>query len=890
MTMRPSEIAEKIKEIVKKTPTQDAFIFDFLRAYGTPKASIARLRSGQMNLAKGPGELLLKKKLYFKATEGDLFAALDAMKTAKGTKSHDPRLLMVTDFEQLLAWDRKKDESLDCKLAELEHHYDFFYPLAGLEKHKLSNENPADIKAAEKMAKLFDAIKAHNPEFIERHPHAMNVFLARLLFCFFAEDTGIFEENAVSNAIASHTATDASDLHDFFVRLFDILDRRSREGLPPYLSGFPYVNGGLFKDHYPIPEFSMKARRMMLEAGELTWADINPDIFGSMFQAVIDPEERHNLGQHYTSVTNIMKVIEPLFLDDFRAEFEKACALQRGKSQALHRLLDRIAKVKIFDPACGSGNFLIIAYKELRRLEMAVFAELQKETGELPLSGLSVDQFYGIEISDFAAETAVLALWLTEHQMNLESKKVCGQAPDNLPLRDGAHIVCENACRIDWETVCPKADGDEIYILGNPPYLGKSEQSKSHKADMAGVLSHIKGYKNLDYIACWFSKAAKFIGTSNTRAAFVTTNSICQGEQVCLLWPTILGLHLEIFFAHESFKWTNNAKGNAGVTCAIIGLRSASSDQKRLFKNGLAREVVTINPYLATGSDIIVQRRKSPISILPEMSYGSKPVDGGHMILSVAERQTLLEQFPTSEKFIKRFFGSSEYIRGNVRYCIWIENSALNEALNIPPIAERIEKVRQMRLASKKVATREDADRPHQFGEPRFKGVSAIIVPETSSERRHYLPVGYLDENTVISNSAYCIANATPWAFGLLTSRMHMTWVRAVAGRLKTDYRYSAGLCYNTFPVPELSDAQKQILTNHVMEVLQQRENHPEKTMAQLYDPDKMPAGLRAAHQALDLAVDQLYRKAPFASDEERLEHLFKRYEAMIAKEQEVKG
>lgn len=359
--MRPAEILEKLNTMLRSELNRNEIIYDFLLAYGTPKASIARLRSGDMNLAKSEGELLLKKKLYFKTAKGDLFATLDDLKATKGTKSHDPRLLMVTDFEKVVAFDRKTNDSLDCEWAELHRHYDFFFPLAGMEKQKLSNENPADIKVAEKMAKLFDAIKAHNPEFIERNPHAMNVFLARLLFCFFAEDTGIFEENAVSNSIASHTAADASDLHDFFVKLFDLLDRRSRDGLPEHLNGFPYVNGGLFKDHYPIPEFSMKALRMMVEAGELTWADINPDIFGSMFQAVIDPEERHKLSQHYTSVTNILKVIEPLFLNDFREAFDKACALQRGKSQALHRLLDRIAKVKIFDPACGSGNFLIIA-------------------------------------------------------------------------------------------------------------------------------------------------------------------------------------------------------------------------------------------------------------------------------------------------------------------------------------------------------------------------------------------------------------------------------------------------------------------------------------------------------------------------------------------------
>lgn len=888
--MSYAEVAENVKTLMGEAPDSSEFPFAFLLAYGTPKASIARLRMGDMNLAKEPGALLMKKKIFFKAAEGDLFMVLDAMKSDKATRVHDPRFLLVTDYQQILAWDRKHEESLDCKWSEFPAHFDFFFPLAGFEKQRFSNESPADRKAAERMAKLFDAIKAHNPEFIERNPHAMNVFLARLLFCFFAEDTGIFGENAVTNSIASHTSPDASDLHDFFVRLFDILDRKSREGLPQHLKNFPYVNGGLFKDHFPIPEFSMKARRMMIEAGELNWSDINPDIFGSMFQAVIDPKERHNLGQHYTSVTNILKVIEPLFLDDFRAAFDKACALQRGQSQALHRLLERIAAVKIFDPACGSGNFLIIAYKELRRLEMEIFAQLQKATGELPLSGLKVSQFYGIEISDFAAETAILALWLAEHQMNLESKRVCGQAPDNLPLRDGARIVCDNACRIDWQSVCPKEDGDEIYILGNPPYLGGSVQTELHKKDMARVFAGIDGYKNLDYIACWFLQAANFIQNTPAKAAFVTTNSISQGEQVALLWPHILSKNLEISFAHQSFKWTNNAKGNAGVTCAIIGLRGKLDQQgATIYRKGLARKVAAVTPYLTAGSDTIVFKRSKPISKLPPMTYGSKPVDGGHLLLNRYEKDELLRNHPNAKPLIKRFIGSIEFIRGIDRYCIWIENHSLATALSINPIAAKIAKVKAMRESSKKAATRQDAERPHQFGEPRHAETQSIIVPRVSSERREYIPMGFLSNDIVISDSAFGIYDANPTIFGLLTSRMHMTWVRAVAGRLEERLRYSAGLCYNTFPVPELTEARQAELTALVMEVLQQRENHPTKTLAQLYDPDKMPAGLRTAHTALDQAVDRLYRPRPFTSDEERLEHLFQRYEAMIEQERKEK-
>ncbi|MDB2681315.1 N-6 DNA methylase [Opitutales bacterium] len=887
--MRYAEVAENVKALARDLPSPEEFVYEFLLAYGTPNASIARLKSGQMNLAKSDGELLLKK-LFFKPAEGDLFAALEALKTAKGTQSNAPRFLFVTDFEQVVAFDRKTEDSLACALSELGSHFDFFLPLANMEKQLLSNESHADIKAAERMAKLFDAIMAHNPEFIEQNSHAMNVFLARLLFCFFAEDTGIFKENVVSSAIATETAPDASDLHDFFVKLFDLLDRKPREGLSEPWSEFPYVNGGLFKDHYPIPEFSMKARRMMIEAGTLNWADINPDIFGSMFQAVIDPKERHNLGQHYTSVTNIMKVIEPLFLNDFRETFEKASALKRGKAPALHRLLERIAKVKIFDPACGSGNFLIIAYKMLRRLEMDIFSELQKDTGELPLSGLKVSQFYGIEISDFAAETAVLALWLAEHQMNLESKKICGQAPDNLPLREGAHITCDNACRIDWKTACPKEADDEIYILGNPPYYGSSLQTEEQKRDLTHVFLGLKNYKNLDYIANWFLMGSQYIENTQIKLAFVTTDSICQGEQVDMLWPHIFSRDLEISFVHQSFYWSNNAKNQAAVSCIIVGLRNKSDSRKWIYSLGLRREVQNINPYLvASNTDLIIRKRRKPISSLPKMTYGNKPTDGGNLILSTQEKKDLLKLHPTCTPLVRELMGAHEFTEGLKRWCLWIENHQIELANSILPIAKRLENVRIMRAASKKTPTRELAKTPHLFGEIRHKNKISILVPRHGSNRRKYMPFGFLGDETIVNDSVQVVYTEETYVFGLISSRIHNVWIKATCGKIKQDPRYSSSLGYNNFPVPNLSTIQKQALTAHVMEVLQQRENHPEKTMAQLYDPDKMPEGLRAAHHQLDLAVERLYRKAPFTSDEERLEHLFKRYEAMIKQERNQK-
>jgi hypothetical protein len=654
------------------------------------------------------------------------------------------------------------------------------------------------------------------------------------------------------------------------------------------MQGLPYVNGGLFREHFDIPEFSAKSRRMIIESGSLNWSEINPDIFGSMFQAVIDPEERHNLGQHYTSVTNIMKVIEPLFLNDFKADLEKASNLTKGKKQALQRLLDRIAHVKIFDPACGSGNFLIIAYKELRKLEMEVFRELQAIEGAFPISGMHVNQFYGIEIADFACETAILALWLAEHQMNLEYKKIFGQTLVSLPLKDGANIRCGNATRLDWETVCPKRDGDEIYILGNPPYLGASIQNDYQKSDMAFVFRGVENYKKQDYISCWFYKAAHFIANSPYQYAFVTTNSVCQGTQVAMTWPHIFNLGLEISFAHKSFKWENSAKGNAGVICSIIGIRSISGRPKYLFVKAVRAKVENINAYLVNSTNTIVFKRTKALSpLLPKMTTGNKPLDGGNLVLKTEEKNSLLHEYPEAEPLVRKFIGSSEYIRGAERWCLWIPDDLLKVALSIPPIKERIERVRTCRLSGGNNA-RNKADTPHRFEFSNEANISQIIVPEVSSERREYIPMGFLDKSVIISNKGQVIYDPEPFVFGLITSRMHMTWVNRVSGRLKMDYNYTSSLCYNNFPIPNLTDDQKQTITMHVAEVLEEREKYSQKTMAQLYDPDKMPDGLREAHHNLDLAVDRIYRAKPFTSDEERLEHLFKLYEEMTAKEKLV--
>ncbi len=876
--------------------TPDTFVYDLLLAYDTPKSSIVRLQKGGLNLAKNEGELAWKKKLFFKTSQNeDLHALISSLRTDVSVTKLDPRFIVVTDLQTLLALDRKTADTLDISLSDLPRHFDFFLPWAGMEKTQHQNENPADVKAAERMARLFDEIRKDNPEANSPEAvHSLNVFLSRLLFCYFAEDTGIFEKGQFTNAIASHTQPDGSDLHTYLDRLFEVLNTprnltgfqnlqglsntpQNLQGLPAYLAAFPYVNGGLFKDTHHAPRFGRRSRQMAIEAGELDWSAINPDIFGSMIQAVVTPEHRGGMGMHYTSVPNIMKVIEPLFLDELRAELAAA----RGNPKRLNALLTRIQNIKIFDPACGSGNFLIIAYKELRRLEMDIFREL----GGLALSNVSLGNFYGIELDDFAHEVATLSLWLAEHQMNQLFFREFGRGKPALPLTQAGHIVHGNATRLDWEAVCPKRDGDEIYILGNPPYLGGSLQNKSQKEDLAFVFNGFKSYKDLDYISCWFVKGASFIQNIRGELAFVTTNSICQGEQVILLWPFILERKIEIGFAYQSFKWVNNAKDNAGVYCSIIGLRNISQKRKKLFTDGLVHWVDNINPYLSSGNNVIVGKRMKPISDIPLMSYGSKIVDNGYLSFTTEEKAIFLEQFPSAKTLFKKLAGSAEFIRGLDRWCLYVKDEELEFAKSFPEILKRFELVREFREKSTEASTREMANYPHRFYYSVHDDSDSIIIPRTSSERRDYIPIGFLNGDTIVSDAASVVFNAQVWLFSVLTSRMHMTWVRAVAGRLKSDYRYSSQLVYNTFPFPVLSERQRAELEECTWRIIDEREYHSEKTLAQLYDPDKMPEGLRQAHRANDAAVERLYRSRPFETDEERLEYLFKLYEQMLAEE-----
>lgn len=877
---------------------KDQFIYQLLLAYGKPKASITRLEKGSLNLSKQQGEVIWKKNLWFRSIEenvqgspqnsaeagsvivNDLHSVADQMRKSEQVSKHSLRFVVVTDFNTLLAVDTKTSETLDIPLIDLARHSHFFLPWAGLEKHTTTNESLADIKAAYRMARLYDQICKDNPELVNSGGHALNVFLSRLLFCFFAEDTEIFpKEGMFTNSISSHTNEDGSDLDKYLGTLFQVMNTEIRKECPAFLEIFPYVNGGLLSEKLLLPKFSRQSRKIILECGDLDWSEINPDIFGSMIQAVVHPKLRSGMGMHYTSVGNIMRVIESLFLNELIQSFEDNFENIKG----LEKLRTRLSNIKIFDPACGSGNFLIIAFKELRKLEMDIFKRLRELDPDyqalLTMPKIRLTQFFGIEIDDFAHEIAILSLWLAEHQMNVKYKQNLGIVVPPLPLNPSGHISRGNATDLDWDKVCPKTAESEIYVLGNPPYVGYSLQNYSQKDDMARTFQGIQNYKNLDYISCWFMKGARYIAKTKAQLGFVTTNSICQGEQVSVLWPNIFSLGLQIQFAYRSFKWGNNAKHNAGVTCAIVGLGAVTDGTKRLYKQDTVREVKTINAYLASARNVIVRKFSKPIGDLPIMLRGSSPVDDGNLILSDEEYRRTVSDNPTASKFLKRLKGSTEFINDTIRWCIWVQPDEVAEARSIPVFAERFERVKNFRLASKKSATQEIAKFDYRFGEPRYIKGSSIIVPTHSSERRDYIPIGFLNDDSIITNAAFGIYSPPTWVYALVFSKMHNIWVRAVAGRIREDLRYSVRLCYNTFPLPSLTEKQKEVLTSHAFNVISEQEQHPEKTMAQLYDPELMPAGLCRAHQDLDLAVDNCYRSRQFATDEARLEYLFELYE-----------
>lgn len=892
MRLSVRELEERVGALAGRKYFSQELLYDLLAAYGRSAGSITRLRKGDLNVAWDPqaGEVAQKNVVYFRpvpreSSTDELLELMGELTDAEHVTRYSPRFVLVTDYHRLLAYDTHTRETLNTPLGEIGQYVAFFLPWAGMEKTTYISEHHADRKAADKMAVLFDELLKVTPSLKEtaQSRHNLNTFFSRLLFCFFAEDTEVFTSNQFTNAVGSLTLKDGSDTHEVIAQIFAALDAEAREDKPAVAAGFPYVNGRLFavQSGQYVPVFNRRARELLLELGALQWGDINPDIFGSMFQSVIDAGQRANLGQHYTSVPNILKTIEPLFLDDLKAQLEAA----EGSPKRLRKLLDRIAGIKVFDPACGSGNFLVIAYKELRKLEHAILEKLQELSGDyqsqlLLESRIRIENFYGIEIDDFPAEIAVLSLWIAKHQMNVEFKQKFGTSIPLIPLREAGAIRCDNAARLDWQEVCPNNGEEEIYLIGNPPYVGSSMQTKEQKEDFSIVFGKRKYGKNLDYVSLWFIKGADYISRSNSQLAFVATNSIVQGLHISMLFPHILTEHVEIGYAYTSFKWTNNAKGNAGVTVIVLSLRPEGiKSPKYIFSGGVRTEAKNINWYLLDSPNIVLDSPRHPISNeFPPMVYGNKPSDGGNLFLDILEYQDLVTAHPDAKKYTHPILGSAEFINGKDRWCLWITDEQVKDASEIPPIAERLERVRAMRLCSKAAITREFASQPHRFLQLSYKKTDSLIVPRVSSERREYIPIGYLGPDTVISDSAFAVYDAEPWLFALLTSRMHMVWTRTVGGRMKTDYRYSNTVVYNNFPVPELSARAKSELTDAALRVLDVREYHSEMTLAQLYDPDTMPQDLRLAHEQLDLLVDSLYRDTPFASDDERLKRLFNLY------------
>lgn len=883
-------VEERVAPLASRETYDREFIFDLLLAYGKPQGNVTRLRNGSLNVAVDPEtEVAQKSVVYFTETGGDPLHVVEEMKTSPAVVRFSTRFVIATNYIDVVAHDTKTNETIGFPIRDIDQHFTFFLPWAGMEKAQYVAESHADVKAAERMGKLFDELLHANPGIFddERGRHSLNVFFTRLLFCFFAEDTGIFADNQFTNAIGSHTQSDGSDLAEFLTDLFAALDTEDPADKPSHLVDFPYVNGRLFtvKENQVVPRFTKQARDELIASGTLIWRDINPDIFGSMFQAIVTPGKRSDLGQHYTSVPNILKTIEPLFLDRLKSEINDA----QDSERRLVRLLDRVAAIKVFDPACGSGNFLVIAYKELRKLEHAILERLAELSSSHQVlwadSKISIENFYGIEIDDFAVEVAILSLWIAKHQMNREFREKFRVEIPLIPLKEAGQIRPGNATRVDWNAVCPNDGEAEIYLIGNPPYLGARVQTTDQKVDFGHVFGRRPYSNNLDYIALWFIKGADYIEGTRAELAFVTTNSVSQGEHVGLMFPIIFAKGLEIGFAYTSFKWENNAKHNAGVTVAVIGLRMIRPGDKFIYTNDMKIIAKSINGYLADGADGFVMKRTKPLSDLPEMSFGSMPNDNGGLIFSDAEREQLTDSNPEAARYMKRFLGASEFISGTERFALWIDPGSLGAAMDIPEIARRIERVRVHRSSSKRQSTKKLASVAHRFGEVRYRPTDSIIVPSVSSERRDYIPIGYLGPDTVVSNAAFAVYDAKAWLFGILTSRMHMAWVRAVGGKMKTDYRYSNTIVYNNFPVPALMDPLKEALTVAALRVLDVREYHCEQTLAELYDPDNMPQDLRDAHAEIDVLVDSIYSKKPYETDEQRLSDLFALHQRMIAEE-----
>ncbi|MDY7580120.1 lactate dehydrogenase [Herbaspirillum sp. RTI4] len=916
--MNAVEIEAAISELSFQPFDAAEFPFAFLAAFGHKDTALKRLRAGNNNASDVSGGVLQRNNIHIAVCEaGTVGETLKALRASLATTKAKAKFILASDGQTLEAEELVSGETIACDYPDFPNHFGFFLPLAGISTIKEIKDNPIDVRATGRLNKLYVELLNENPGWAKEARRAdMNHFMARLVFCFFAEDTDIFNgEGLFTKTVEQMSERDGSNTHEVLETIFramniKVVERADAEPrLPNWANGFPYVNGGLFSGSTEVPRFTRIARTYLLHTGNLNWKQINPDIFGSMIQAVADDEERGALGMHYTSVPNILKVLNPLFLDDLRAQLVEA---DDNKIKLLN-LRKRMARIRVFDPACGSGNFLVIAYKQMREIE----SEINRRRGELQLgSEIPLTNYRGIELRDFPAEIARLALIIAEFQCDVLYRGQKDALAEFLPLDAQNWIVCGNALRLDWLSVCPPTglgvklvaddlfctplnqseidftnEGGETYICGNPPYLGSREQDKSHKDDLKQVFQgQAENWKALDYVCGWFMKAAEYGKATNSATAFVTTNSVCQGQQVPLLWPLIFATGTEIFFAHTSFKWSNLASHNAGVTVVIVGLTRQPTGDRKLFSvsddgETAVKKTPTINAYLAPAKNVELSPSNFPLGEQANMQKGNYPVDGGCLLLSHSEVEKLNLTYKQEQKFIRPFVGSSEIIHGSQRFCLWIEDADLAEAEAIESVNERIEGVRRMRLSSKKEATQKSAQTPHRFDEIRQTGSEsyAIGVPVHSSENREWLPVDLLSYPTIVYGSAFALFDAPVWNMALIASRLHLAWVATVCGKLETRYRYSNTLGWNTFPVPLLTEQNKADMTACAEEILLAREVHFPATIADLYDPDNMPDNLRRAHERNDEVLERIYIGRRFKNDTERLEKLFDLYTKMTA-------
>ncbi|GHV41783.1 methylase [Spirochaetia bacterium] len=801
-----------------------------------------------------------------------------------------PRGILICDFVTFHYYNLQEDGKLyQFNLSELVDHIELFGDLAEYKEiDPYKRWDPVNIEAAEKMGKLHDRLKE-----IGYQGHQLELYLVRLLFCLFADDTGIFDPpNIFNKYIMERTSEDGSDLALHLAKIFEVLNKPKPQRLKTIdeqLNLFPYVNGKLFEERLETADFDRPMRDTLLECCSLDWSKISPAIFGAMFQSVMNDEERHDIGAHYTSEENILKLIRPLFLDGLWDEFNKIKALNPANRESrLIEFHNKISKLKFLDPACGCGNFLVISYRELRLLELEILKILLGDNQVLDVSHeikVNVDQFYGIEIEEFPAQIAQVAMWLTDHQLNMAVREMFGQYFVRIPLIATATILCTNSLTVDWESIVPK--NELSYILGNPPFLGARIMNKVQKGEVEHIFHGMKDCSNIDYVSCWYKKAAEYIQGTEIEVAYVSTNSICQGEQVPILWPELLGKHgVKINFAHQTFKWSNEARGKAAVYCVIIGLGLNDHKIKKLYHYATVTsepveiEANQINAYLIDGPIVYIVKNSKPICKVPEMVFGNMPNDGGNLTLTLSEKEALIKADPSIADLILPFVGADEFINNIPRFCIWLKGVSPAKYKTSKPIQERIKNVKELRENSTREATQKLAEFPTLFGEIRQPDTDYIIIPRHSSERRKYIPIGFLSKDIIVGDSNIIIPNATLYDFGILTSAMHMAWMRYVCGRLKSDYRYSASIVYNNFPWPTATDKQKKEIEKAAQEVLNARGIYPDLSLAVLYDSDNMIPELVKAHQKLDKLVEQSYGKT-FTDDAARVAHLFELYQKM---------